>query len=47
MKTRALLAKGVFTLGLAALVGLLTGVPAARAGAVDKTSLTAGSTGNW
>jgi hyperosmotically inducible protein len=39
MKTRALLAKGVFTLGLAALVGLLTGVPAARAGAVDKTSL--------
>ena len=41
MKTRLYVAKGLFALGLIALFGLATGIPAARAGvgSVDKSSL--------
>src|SRR5258707_15853529 len=41
MKTRLYVAKGLFTLGLIALFGLATGIPAARAGvgSVEKSSL--------
>ena len=41
MNTRLLIAKGLFALGLVALFGLSTGIPAARAavGSVDKSSL--------
>jgi hyperosmotically inducible protein len=41
MKTRLVIAKGLFSLGLIALFGLATGIPAARAGvgSVDKSSL--------
>ena len=41
MKTRLVIAKGLFSLGLIALFGLAIGIPAARAGvgSVDKSSL--------
>src|SRR5258708_39244638 len=41
MKTRLVIAKGLFTLGLIALFGLAIGIPVARAGvgSVDKSSL--------